>query len=94
MSNIARKYYCRICDYTSGQKTHIDHHRGTDRHVAKCVELDEKIKKDRTLYYKYVTELGVVEDDDKTVSELRKEIIDKLSAIYTSDLKLEEYQQE
>ena len=94
MSNIARKNYCRICDYTSGQKTHIDYHRGTDRHLAKCVELAEKIKKDRTLYYKYVTELEIVEDDDKTVIELRKEIIDKLSSIYTSESKLEEYQQE
>ena len=94
MSNIARKYYCRICDYTSGQKTHIDYHRGTDRHAAKCVELAERIKKDRTLYYKYVTELDIVEDDDKTMIELRKEIIDKLSSIYTSESKLEEYQQE
>lgn len=94
MSSLGRKYYCKICNYSCGQRAHIDHHRSTDCHVAKCIDLTNILKADKPLYCKYITELKIDEGDDKTMSQLRQEIIDKLSAIYISEMRLEEYQQE
>ena len=84
------KYYCKLCVYGCGQKSHIESHKITAGHLEKCEDMIAKLKTNKSLYNKYITELNINEDDDKTMLTLRQEIIDKLSTIYKQNVHLEE----
>lgn len=72
-------YKCKLCDYTCGQKSHIDSHKSTACHLEKYNEMLARLKSDKELYNKYIQELKIVEDDEKTLFMLRKDIVDRLS---------------
>jgi hypothetical protein len=84
------KYYCEICQYGCEQKSHIDSHKITTRHLEKCNDMNNTLKTNKNLYNKYITELNINEEDDKTMHMLRQEIIYKLSTIYKQNVHLEE----
>jgi hypothetical protein len=78
-------YKCRLCGYTCGQKSHIDSHKRTAGHLDKYKDMTARLKTEKELYYKYIQELKIVEDDEKTLFMLRQEIVDRLSTtIYMS----------
>ena len=79
MEQSSIKYYCKLCQYGCVQKSHIDSHKITARHLEKCNDMIETLKTNKGLYNKYITELNINEEDDKTMHTLRQEIIDKLS---------------
>ena len=72
-------YKCKLCNYTCGQKSHIDSHKSTAGHLEKYNEMLARVKSDKDLYNKYIQELKIVEDDEKTLIMLRKDIVDRLS---------------
>lgn len=73
-------YKCKLCSYTCGQKSHIDSHKSTAGHLEKYNEMLARLKSDKELYNKYIQELKIVEDDEKTLIMLRKDIVDRLSS--------------
>jgi hypothetical protein len=85
MSNRLLKYHCKVCDYKCAQKSHNDSHKLSASHVEKCDALTVKLKENRELFHQYLKRLEISEDDEKTISMLRKEIIDKLSSVYSSN---------
>jgi hypothetical protein len=72
-------YKCRLCGYTCGQKSHIDSHKRTVGHLDKYKDMTARLKAEKELYYKYIQELKIVEDDEKTLFMLRQDIVDRLS---------------
>jgi hypothetical protein len=72
-------YKCKLCNYTCGQKSHIDSHKSTAGHLEKYNETLARLKSDKELYNKYIQELKIVEDDEKTLLMLRQDIVDRLS---------------
>jgi len=92
MDHSDTKYHCKICNYSCGQKSHIDSHKITAGHLEKCNDMIATLKTNKSLYNKYIEELNINEEDDKTMQTLRQEIIDKLSTIYKQNLHLEEFE--
>ena len=92
MDHSDTKYHCKICNYSCEQKSHIDSHKITAGHLEKCNDMIATLKTNKSLYNKYIEELNIKEDDDKTMQTLRQEIIDKLSTIYKQNLHLEEFE--
>jgi hypothetical protein len=90
MAHSPIKYYCKLCQYGCGQKSHIDSHKITTGHMEKCNNMIATLKTNKSLYSKYIAEMNINEDDDKTMHMLRQEIIDKLSTIYKQNVDLEE----
>ena len=86
MSQSSIKYYCKLCEYGCGQKSHIDSHKITAGHLEKCNDMIVTLKTNKGLYHKYIVELNINEEDDKTMHMLRQEIIDKLSTIYRQNV--------
>ena len=72
-------FYCELCDYSSNNKSHIDTHKKTISHLEKCKDMYGILKTNKALFNKYNIQLNIEEDDDKTMSMIRNEIIDKLS---------------
>lgn len=93
MSQLTLKYHCKMCNYACGQKSHIDSHKLTAGHLEKCNEMLNALKTNKGLYNKYIEDLNINEDDDKTMIMLRQEIVDKLSAVYMPNMLLEEEQE-
>ena len=89
MSQSSIKYYCKLCEYGCGQKSHIDSHKITAGHLEKCNDMIATLKTNKGLYHKYIAELDINEEDDKTMHMLRQEIIDKLSTIYRQPVDVE-----
>jgi len=87
---IQLKYHCKVCDYRCRQKSHIDSHKLTAGHLEKCAAMNADLKTNRVLFNKYITELNINDEDDKTMGMLRQEIIDKLSAVYGNGQSAEE----
>ena len=78
-------YKCRLCEYPCGQKSHINSHKRTAVHFEKEKDMHARLKADKELYNKYIQELKIVEDDEKTLIMLRQDIVDQLSTtIYMS----------
>ena len=84
MSQSLPKYYCKLCNYGCAQKSHIDSHKSTSKHLEKADEMNTILKTNKPLYNKYIEELDINEEDNKTIGMLRDEIIDKLSTIRQS----------
>ena len=93
MSQLALKYRCKMCNYACTQKSHIDSHKLTAGHLEKSTEMLHTLKTNKDIYNKYIKDLNINEDDDKTMSTLRQEIVDKLSAVYRPNMLLEEEQE-
>lgn len=78
-------YKCKLCNHNCGQKSHIDSHKSTAGHLEKYKDMLARLKTDKELYNKYIQELKIVEDDEKTLIMLRQDIVDRLSTtIYMS----------
>lgn len=90
MAQSVAKYHCKICNYSCGQKSHIDSHKMTSGHLEKCNDMNVILKTNKPMFNKYIEELNISEDDDKTMSMLRQEIIDKMSATHIQNVRLEE----
>jgi hypothetical protein len=90
MAQSKTKYQCILCEYSCGQKLHIDSHILTRCHLDNCEKMNIKLKTDKVLFNKYITELEIIEDDDKTMSMLRQEIIDNLSTLYSQRIHINE----
>jgi len=90
MAQSRTKYQCALCEYSCEQKSHIDSHKLTRCHLDKCEEMIIKLKTDKSLFNKYITELKIFEDDDKTMSMLRGEIINRLSCLYGPQVHINE----
>ena len=90
MAQSSLKYHCKICDYSCGQKSHIDTHKMTADHLKNCIVMNANLKTNKNMFNKYIEDLNISEDDDKTISMLRQEIIDKLSSMYRQNIQSEE----
>ena len=78
-------YKCKLCNHNCGQKSHIDSHKSSAGHLEKYKDMLARLKTDKELYNKYIQELKIVEDDEKTLIMLRQDIVDRLSTtIYMS----------
>ena len=73
------KYYCNLCHYGCEQASQIETHKLTTGHLEKCSEMLTRLKSNKSLYNKYIAELNIHEEYDKTMYMLRQEIIDRLS---------------
>lgn len=81
MEHFEQNHYCKICDYRCLDKDVFDFHNLTPIHSSNLNVLRDNLQKDKKLYYKFLGELNIDNDDEnpKPKRILIEEILDKLS---------------